>query len=153
MEGVNVTLKVHPNFIAKNERLHHRMKPMVIPALKNGDVPHCLCPVVALKEYLRATGAEMEGKLWVWPSSGKPCSPVNLAKVIVSIIEAADPGLAPTAHEVRKYASSLAFIRSMDLEEVQEAGQWSSCSTFISNYLNVQLQDTRCVAMGSVPSN
>ena len=61
-EGRKVTLT---NFIEKNERLHHRMKPMIIPALKKGDVAHCLCPVVALKEYLRATGAKMEGKMWV----------------------------------------------------------------------------------------
>ena len=144
-----VTLAVHPSFLAKNERLHHRMKPVVIPALWSGDVPHVLCPVAALQKYVQAT--ESEERLWIWPTSGKPCTPANLAKVIVSVIEAADPGSAPTAHQVRKYASSLAFLRSLDMEEVQEAGQWASCSSFITNYLNTQLQDTRCVAMGSLP--
>ena len=148
-----VILTAHPSFIAKNERLHHRMKPTVIPALWQGDTHHALCPVAALKAYMQASGSQSEGNLWIWPTSGRPCTPSNLAKVIVAVIEAADPGSAPTAHEVRKYASSLAFLRSLDIEEVQEAGQWASCSTFITNYLNTQLQDTRCVAMGSLPGN
>ena len=116
-----------------------------------GNHHHVLCPVFALKNYINAVPANQADKLWKWPASNVLCSPNNLAKVICSVIKEADPSSAPTAHEVRGYASSVAFARSLDALQVQQAGQWASCRTFINCYLNTQAEEAPCVAMGSMP--
>ena len=152
-DGSQVTLAANPQFIAKNERLHHRMKPVRIPALKEGEGHHSLCPVMALKEYMREVpGGEDTDCLWIWPRNRQALSTSNIAKLIRQTIEEADPGKAPTAHDVRGCASSLAFGRSLDPYQVQEAGQWASCSTFVNRYLFTQVSEGYCVAMGSLPS-
>ena len=51
----SVTLTPCPSFLAKNERVRHRMRPVTVPAWLDGSSPHPLCPVAALKAYLDAT--------------------------------------------------------------------------------------------------
>ena len=144
-------LATNPKFLAKNERLHHRMKPTKIPSLMREEEAHELCPVRALHDYITAVPTEESEQLWIWPDSQRICSSVHLASVICSVIKEADPESAPTAHEVRSYASSMAFARSLDPILVKEAGQWASCATFINRYLNIDTEEANCVAMGSVP--
>ena len=146
-----VLLATNPKFIAKNERLTHRLKPIKIPALMEGNNHHALCPVIALKDYIHAVPADASDRLWVWPTSNMQCTPNNIAKVICAVIKEADPTSAPKAHDVRSCASSVAFARSLDALEVAAAGQWASCKTFIESYLNTQVEDGHCVALGSTP--
>ena len=103
-----------------------------------------------LKCYLEITKSASE-KLWVWPDSLKNCTKDHIAKIICRIIEAGDPGHKPTAHQVRGYAATLAYLRTFDVAEVQESGQWASSQSFITRYLSNQLIDVPCVAMGSNP--
>ena len=146
-----VTLAPNPQFIAKNERLHHRMKPVIVPALIEGGSAHTLCPVRALREYMNEVAGDEEN-LWIWPRTQQAISTAQIAKLICQVIEEADPGKAPTAHDVRGCASSLAFGRSLDPYQVQLAGQWASCSTFVNRYLFPEVTESHCVAMGSLPA-
>ena len=57
------------------------------------------------------------------------------------LIHQADPSSDPKAHQVRKYASSIAFFRSFDVEAVRLAGQWSSSASFMSRYLVPHLRN------------
>ena len=145
-----VMLATNPKFLFKNERLQHRMKPSKVPALRSEEGTHALCPVAALHSYISAVPAEKSDRLWIWPTSRKSCSSTQIASVICSVIKEADPEAAPTAHDVRGYASSVAFARSLDPFLVQEAGQWASCATFINRYLDVQVEEVACVALGSI---
>ena len=150
-DSSQVTLAPNPKFIAKNERLHHRMKPVMVPALIEGERPHSLCPVVALRKYMREVVGDDEN-LWIWPRTQQAMSTAQVAKLIRQVIEEADPGKAPMAHDVRGCASSLAFGRSLDPYQVQLAGQWASCSTFVNRYLFPRVTESHCVAMGSLPA-
>jgi len=68
------------------------------------------------------------------------------------VIDLADPGNSPLAHQVRKYTANLAFLRTFRMSKVQKAGQWASCHSFVNKYLLPYTSDSRCVAM-SVPSS
>ena len=98
-------------------------------------------------------GIAKEDKLWIWPHSGEACSKVQLAKVICRVIESADPGKKPTVHQVRGYASTLAYLRTHNTESVREAGQWASSHSFITRYLSAHLEDVDCVAMTFLPNS
>ena len=137
---------------AKNERRGHSLGPLVVPAWLSEGVHHQLCPVAALRDYIRCVPAGSEDKLWLWPDSLRPCSPAHLATVICRVITAGDQGTSPKAHQVRSYAASLAYLRSFDLSKVQEAGQWASCVSFVTRYLATHLSDVPCVAMTVAPN-
>ena len=148
-----VTLATKPLFLAKNERAGHRMKPITIHAWRQTDTHHPLCPVRALRDYLSATSDTTDVNLWLDPRSARPLNTAGLARHLVRVIHLADPQSHPRAHQVRRYASSLAFFRSFDVEEVREAGQWSSSRSFVQRYLVHRLTDVPCVAMGSTPGH
>ena len=149
----SVTLAAHPKFLAKNERVNHRMQPKYVPAWIEQDCFHNkLCPVSALKQYMLKVPASKNQKLWVFPRTKQACKPSNIAKMICLVIEEADPQKAPKAHDVRGMASSIAFKRSMCMDSVQAEGQWSSCHTFVTRYLrylDIMERDIPCIAMGS----
>ena len=148
----SVTLAPKPFFLAKNERAGHRMSPVTIPAWTTPDGPHPLCPVAALKAYVSSTRSYSGPGLWVDPESRRGLKTSDIAKRLVRLISLADPASRPKAHQVRKYASSLAFFRSFDVDQVRRAGQWSSSACFVRIYLQTHLTNVPCVAMGSSPS-
>ena len=84
-------------------------------------------------------------------NSTAPLSSVNIASTLVSLIKEADPDSAPKAHEARAYASTLAFLHSHTLDTVREGGQWEFNTAFLTHYLRLEIQDTPCVAMGTLP--
>ena len=147
----SVTLTPRPRFLAKNERSGHRVNPATVPAWVMETGSHALCPVAALREYLVATSSYRGNDLWVDHTSYKSLKPRDLANLLVRLIELADPESKPKAHQIRAYASTLAFFKSFDVEEVREAGQWSSARSFVTRYLQVHLERVPCVAMGSAP--
>ena len=146
----SVTLAPRPSFLAKNERERHRMRPVTFPAWFVDSSHHPLCPVSALDSYLAATSRSTCQQLWVDPVSLRPLKTSDIAKGLTSVIRLADPSASAKAHDVRKFASSLAFFRCFDVEEVRLAGQWSSSTSFVTRYLLHHLRDVPCVAMGSL---
>lgn len=89
--------------------------------------------------------------MWIDPISFRSLKKTDLAMLLVSLIKLADPTSRPAAHQVRKYASSLAYFRSFHVDSVRRAGHWSSATSFATRYLIPHLRDTQCVAMGCPP--
>ena len=148
----SVTLTPRPSFLAKNERVRHRMRPVTVPAWFDDSSHHPLCPVAALKAYLDATSQSPGQHLWVDPVSFRPLKTVDISRALTEVIRLADPSAPAKAHDVRKFASSLAFFRCFDVDAVRQAGQWASSSSFVTRYLLHHLRDVPCVAMGSLHS-
>ena len=146
----SVTLTPRPSFLAKNERVHHRMRPVTVPAWFADSSAHPLCPVAALNAYLTATHRATGQHLWVDPVSLRPLRTVDISKALTEVIRLADPSAPAKAHHVRKFASSLAFFRCFDVDSVRQAGQWASSSSFVTRYLLHHIRDVPCVAMGSL---
>ena len=146
----SVTLTPRPSFLAKNERVHHRMRPVTVPAWFEDSSHHPLCPVAALKAYLDATRQSPGQLLWVDPVSFRPLKTVDLSRSLTEVIRLADPSAPAKAHDLRKFASSLAFFRCFDVDAVRQAGQWASSDSFVTRYLLHHLRDVPCVAMGSL---
>ena len=151
IDGSSVILAPFPGFLAKNERSGDKVGPVEVPAWKLEGHNHILCPVATLKEYLSQVPLDSE-RLWVWPDSLKPCSISHLRKIICRVIAAADPGPKSNPHQVRAYAATLGYLRSFDTSKVQGLGQWASCQSLATRYLDVNLVDVPCVAM-LVPPN
>ena len=149
----SVTLAPKPKFLAKNERAWHRVRPVSFSAWLVDGGHHALCPVAALRKYIDATSQSECAALWVMPVSLLPLATKDIAGHLVRLIGMADPSSDPKAGHVRKYASSIAFFRSFDVEAVRLAGQWSSSYSFVTRYLVPHLRDVPCVALGSGPSS
>ena len=150
----SVTLFSQFNFLAKNEDPLHRRDPILIMGLVDEDgSPHTLCPVKALKDYLNVTHSVTEGPLFVHPASDRPLSKKVCAIKLCQVIKASQPGVFPQSHDCRKMATSLAFFRSMHLEELCQRVGWSSSSVFIKHYLSRIKEVIRdCVVIGRANS-
>ena len=147
----SATLVPRPGFLAKNERRGHRVLPVTFPAWVVDGAHHPLCPVAALDAYIAATSRSQVSPLWVQPGTLRPLRTADIAKKLVLLVKTADPSSRPKAHQVRKYASTLAFFRSFDVEKVRRAGQWASSRSFVSRYLLPHLRDVPCIALGVRP--
>ena len=150
-----VTLRPDPAFISKTDlagKQQRILKPIVIEALKFAeghvkDRDRTLCPVRALKIYIRNTEELREGKqkLFVAFKKGHKTDIVKntvsfwIRKVIFAAYEESPEELKKKfkirAHDVRALASSWAFLRNISLDEVMEACSWKAPSTFIRHYL------------------
>lgn len=150
-DDTSVTLAPSPTFLAKNEREDHRLQPILVPALPDQSQVKGLCPVYALRAYLNATSEASKEALFVRPKTLKPMSAAAIAAEIRKVICRGDPTVKPKAHDVRKVAATLAFLRTHSLERVQELGQWASCLSFIRRYLAHEIRDDDSVAMGVLP--
>ena len=84
-------------------------------------------------------------------ATNRPLTSRGIADRLRGVIEAADPGHAPRAHDVRGVAASLAFLRTHSLDKVREGGQWSTASCFVARYLFQSVSDSPCVALGFLP--
>ena len=122
-----------------------------MPVISQGG-PHPLGPFAALHAYVTTTSYHTGNDLWVDPVSSRVLTSTTVASHLVHLISLPDPLSHPKAHQVRKYASSLAFFRSFDIELLRRVGQWSSSASFIQRYLQHHLTDVGVVAIGSAPS-
>ena len=131
----------------------HYTWPLYVPAwiTRNGHQP--LCPVAAFRAYVTQSASYEGDDLWEDPMSSTALTSPKVASFLVRLISIADPDSHPKAHQIRKYASSLAFFRSFDVEQVRRAGQWSSSASFVQRYLQHHLTDVAVVAMGSAPND
>ena len=134
--GDGVTLYPNPNILAKNERPSNRRDPIFISALLNEDGSHSrLCPVAMLRRYLEATSSTRSEQLFVDPGRLVGLSVHKIRLSMCRLVKLADPGSFPRSHDLRKMASSLAFFRTMSMEEICAVTGWSSIRVFRRHYL------------------
>ncbi|XP_076055328.1 uncharacterized protein LOC143033730 [Oratosquilla oratoria] len=145
-----LTLAPSPTFLAKNEQAD-MIGPIRIPSFLEEGNPHPLCPVRAFKDYVERTEGVSEDHLFYNAKSRNPLTPRSLACLLCRIIEKADPGHAPHAHNIRGLAASLAFLRTHSVERVQDLGGWASATSFKTRYLYHSITPVPCVAMGTAP--
>ena len=97
--------------------------------LKN-KVPHPLCPVENLRKYLLATSATVSHKIFVHPTNLTDLSIHKLRLFICKFIRQANPGSFPKPHDLRKFATSFAFFKGMNADELCDLVGWSSIKSF-----------------------
>ena len=151
-DGRQVSLAPSPKFLAKNERLGHSLQPSTLRAWMLEDAHHPLCPVGALRDYVRATSRRAPPRLFVWPDTLLPFSRIHISRLLCGVIEEADPGKAPRGHDVRALSASLSFLRHYSVDKVVQEGQWSSDRSFVTHYLDHYTGDVRCASMAGPPS-
>ena len=141
----SVTLSTVPSFVAKTQDPSvddPRFGSFKIPALKKeqGKRP-LLCPVRALKRYLKVTEGKRQKCLTLFLNPVK--SDTSVAKNTLSfwlretITRTGAPvgDKTPRAHSVRGIGTSLQFARNRSLQQVLKAGTWNSHNTFTNAYL------------------
>ena len=145
-----------PTFLAKTQLVEGPRtvgKPVVIKALSSiltkGDEDRCLCPVRAVKYYLKRTESLRENKKKLFVSYQKNHEGEIAKGTITGWIRKAvtccyelckkDRQLQQLyrvgAHDLRRFSSSWAFERNVSLESIMTACRWSSHTTFTSYYL------------------
>ena len=136
-EDMSLTIRPHPNFVAKNEPTQKRWPPKEIrPLPVQGVNPNNLCPVRALQTYLCRTSNTKNGRLFRRPGSElRDLSAPQLSKHICALITTADPHAKAKTHDIRKFAASYSLMKSMCIDEVVREIGWSSRSTFLRYYL------------------
>ena len=150
-DGRRVSLAPSPKFLAKNEREGHTLTPLVIQAWMDGPSHHPLCPVDALRQYLVVTPYHTNTRLFIWPTTRKPMSRLQISKLLCTIINEADPGKAPKGKDVRTMSSTLAFLQHFSLDLAKRDGQWASDHSFVYHYLDHSLEAVPCVSMAGPP--
>ena len=141
--GVRLVPRLH--YLAKNESMVHRAKPIFIPkfatyATDEADLK--LCPVRVLKAYVKATKRKRgdEKQLFVSYQNFRPISKERLSKWITGGLKEVCDGSSQSdvrlnAHSTRSLASSWALYQGASLESIVQAAFWARESTFSSFYL------------------
>ena len=147
-------VRIHPNpqFLAKNETAAFRRGPLMINAFKDSaGEHHPLCPVAALKLYLRSSRHANTSSLFVNPRTLVPCSKARISQLIRRVVKFSQPGIYARAHDLRKFATVQAFFDRMSLSDLRSSGFWQSNHTIASRYLPLNVGRSQpCVAMGRV---
>ena len=140
-----------PDFLAKNEDPLRRRRPAVIAPLPSEPT---LCPVESVRKYLDRTRG-CSGALFRNATSGAPITLFQTRSALVDLIFASQPerfsDAMPRAHQIRAYASSLAFYHSMSFADISTFTGWEGPRVFFRHYLrDVEATQARCVVMGRV---
>ena len=148
-----VSLKPSPSFISKTQLRSSGasvLQPMVLPSLKKRATDKkdlSLCPVRALHWYLARTKDRREGKdnlfISVNRNHKKDITKNTLSGWIKNLIhrvykeanQEACQLAGRDVHLVRKYASTLLFHGSSDMDSLLQACSWKSHNTFTDFYL------------------
>ena len=146
-----VVIYSNPNFLSKNESPFFRREPLFIKRLfDSAGNPHILCPVRGLEIYLRETSASLAATIFVDPVSLRSLPISKIRLLVCTFIRWADPGSFPKAHDLRKVASSFAFLKSMSFVDICDLTGWASFRVFKRHYLqSISDPGTEFVAMGS----
>ena len=146
----SVVLHFLPEFLAKNQTPGSSSPSVVIKPLSSilcpDDEDRFLCPVRSLKRYLKFTRSfrsPCQRKLFIScnPGYAKDISKASLGRWLRLVIAKAysssstETILSPRAHEIRAWASTLAFKTSRRLEDVLSTAYWKSKNSFIGHYL------------------
>ncbi len=149
-----VSIQIDPSFIAKTQKpsdsssaLGNVRIPALAPSVEPGLPDRLLCPVRALRYYLKRTEALRSGtkKLFLstCPGVAKEASKDTISRWIKLLIKEAHSSITEDdaklvncrTHELRALAASLLFCATHSLQSVMEAACWRSHSTFSSFYL------------------
>ena len=152
----SVSLSFQPGFLAKTQLPSIAAEPICIPSLAatcgSSDPDRFLCPVRALKIYLRRVAGHRGNRRRLFiPVRGQgDISKASISRWIASVIRKAYSDLSPaslrllqiSAHEVRALSTSWAFLNRTSLEDILQAAFWKAPSTFSSFYLRSFAQQT-----------
>ena len=150
----SISIRFLPEFLAKNQPVNFHSKPIVVRALAQHLCPDDedikLCPVRSLKAYLRRTKflrSPAKRRLFVSFREDKrsDLTITSISRWIKTVIRQAYSACSPEnvpaspgstrAHEVRAWASSLAWAHNTSLQAIMEAGFWFCQATFLQYYL------------------
>lgn len=132
-----VTIPVRPGFLYKNQRANRTPPNILIPALTQADgTHHSLCPVRNLERYLKRTKDTSKEAVFVNPKTDFPLNAGRVAFYLCRLINIADPGRFPKAHDVRKVAASVAWCRGLPIPDIVHNGFWANSNVFIARYLH-----------------
>ena len=145
----SVSIAPDPQFIAKNEHINHIFTPFEVPALKRGCQHHALCPVKSLHTYMAGSDPVDPTHLWVSSTTGQRLHKRRISVLLASVIKEAHPGVVAKCHDIRKWASTLRFLRNCSLDDIAQTELWSSNYTFLSRYLalGLDIPHTPCIAL------
>ena len=130
--GAKVSLNVLPSFLYKNQSASRSPPPIVIPAFLEDPT---LCPMAAIQRLLSAPNPASHPNLFLNPVSHSPLNAASLRFWLCKAINWLLPDCIPRAHDVRKNAFSMAWVRGVPMEEIMRQGFWSSPSVFLRRYL------------------
>ena len=147
----SVCFQYAPDFVAKTELVGASARQFVVPALSSlvgsDDEELLLCPVRALRCYLRLTSPSRPGVQRLFMSLRSPerarskNAVVHFLRYAVLDAHVAVPEdvmrlTKVKAHEVRALSSSLLFRKNRSIRDIQEAAIWCCNTTFVSFYLH-----------------
>ena len=119
--GDGVTFFPNLNFLAKNKNPLFRRNPLFISRLFRRDgSPHPLCPIWNLGQYLEVSSASRSLNLFFDSVSFHSLSLAKIRLLLCKFIRLTDPESFPKSHDLRKVASSFAFLRTMSLADIYE---------------------------------
>ena len=145
----SLTVRTQSGFLAKNQLPSKAPDSIHIPKLSNTckskDFNSLLCPIRAIKIYLKRTKSLRGSRTRLFiPTKGdhdiKKSTISNWVKFTIklaykSISQRQIKLLKIKAHELRALSASWAYFNSIPLNEVLQAAVWSSSSTFAKFYL------------------
>ena len=148
-DASSVSLTVLPNFLFKNQSASRTPSALFLPALNDPGSPS-LCPVAAIR-FLLDHYPSQKANLFLNPDTGAALTSATLSFWLCKSINWLLPEAIPRAHDVRKNAFSLAWVRGVPLSEITKQGFWSSPSVFVRRYLAKPQSSSliNCVAAGS----
>jgi len=141
-----------PEFLAKNEDPASRRAPIYVsPLFLDDGSPSPLCPVECLRSYLKKTSFLKEGALFLNPKTLKAASCAAIRYTFRDLIILTNPEVKAKFHDVRKWASSLAFFSGMSTRDLCDRIGWTSVRVFKKHYLKELRQlPFACVSIGNV---
>ena len=151
-EDFSVDLTFLPEFRAKNQKSLQLSRPFSITSISNllndDDADNLLCPVRALKQYLKRTASFRNNKrrlfISVNPGYDRDITKSTISRWIKNVIilaydhHSSSSHVGPLivkAHELRAISTSLAAMLGTPIESIMKSAFWTSATTFTSYYI------------------
>ena len=93
-----------------------------------------LCPVRALKEYLNRTSYVKTGDLFIFHNRQRALSKVQITTRCCPLLGPQTLTLFSKTHDVRKYATSMAFLNEAHFPDLLSYTGWSLVKVFLEHY-------------------
>ena len=144
----SLVLRPHSSFLAKNGHTN-RLKPKEISILRDakGNISN-ICPVTTLRRYLDLN-RDSKNSLFLHTKFDKELTVKGLNSAICSIIRDAEPEAKARAHDIRRMAASLSFLKDMNIGDLTEEFNWSSPAVFYKHYFMAVSLPDRPIAIPS----
>ena len=145
-----VNLTFLPEFRAKNQKTLELSRPFSITSISNllndDDADNLLCPVRALKQYLKSTASFRQGKrrlfISINPKYARDIKKATISRWIKTCVllaynhHSSHVDLVHVkAHELRAISASLSAMLGTPVEAIMKSAFWSAASTFTSYYI------------------